>query len=204
MKNLSETSIYTTIYTEFSNRDFTWSKKCSKSSIYSYFQGTAAFLDKVKNKDVPVAAKVCDIMGNFCIGAYVTFQKSEEEGTDDEFILSFTFDENDIEKNWTVYDFSENVEYFDAVANVAYTVYGMTYQFRPKDDNNQSCEGSPQDVLCTIFNVIKEYMRANVTIDPSLVITDLVELTAAIADDQSVVIGFEPSFDLAQMVKNKL
>ena len=103
--------------------------------------------------------------------------------------------------NWKVYDFGEDMEVANEFYTVAYTKYHMGFSSQPKDDNNAKPEGSAQDLITIIVNIIKEYMRSNITIDPQLEITDIAVLTAAIADDNSVVIGIEPSALLKQYVK---
>lgn len=204
MKNLSETTIYTAIQKELSEtREYSWNDHCSLAVIDSTFNAIASFLGKVKSKDNPVAVKITDVYGKFCFGAFVIFHKSEEEGTDEgSWTLNFTFDENDIEKGWKVYTMPEDAELFDELASFAFNMYGMHYRYIPKDDNSSACDGSPQDIICVIFDVIKKYMEANATIDPCLEITRCATLTAALADDGNVVIGFEPSPTLKQYVKD--
>ena len=203
MKNLKETSLYVMVSNELINtRRYGWNDQCTDIIIESTFSAFASFLGMVKNKDVTTAVVIKDIYGEFSFGAFVQFHKSEEEGTDEgSWTLSYTFDKNDIEDNWKVYGFGEDMEVANAFHTVAYTKYQMGFSSQPKDDNNAKPEGSAQDLITIIFNIIKEYMRSNITIDPQLEITDIAVLTAAIADDNSVVIGIEPSALLKQYVK---
>lgn len=204
MKNLKETSLYVMVSNEFINsRHYGWNDQCTDIIIESTFSAFASFLGMVKNKDTTTAVVIKDIYGEFCFGAFVQFHKSEEEGTDEgSWTLNYTFDKNDIEDSWKVYDFAEDMEVANNFYTVAYTKYGMGFATQPKDDNNAKPEGSAQDLVTIIFNMIKEYMRANITIDPQLDITDIATLTAAVADDNSVVIGIEPSALMKQYVKD--
>ena len=138
MKNLKETSVYVMVSNELINtRRYGWNDQCTDIIIESTFSAFASFLGMVKNKDVTTAVVIKDIYGEFSFGAFVQFHKSEEEGTDEgSWTLSYTFDKNDIEDNWKVYDFGEDMEVANEFYTVAYTKYHMGFSSQPKDDNN--------------------------------------------------------------------
>jgi hypothetical protein len=69
------------------------------------------------------------------------------------------------------------------------------------DDKTVQNDGSPNELITTVFDIIRDYMKANVTIDPQLDITNYCVMTAR-ADGTDVAIGIEPDAKLKQHVKD--
>lgn len=204
-KEIMETTIFNEIYKIMSSRDYGWGDNASSAIIRSTVEGMAAFLGQKKNRDFPVSVGVYDNNDVFHFGAIVEFQKAEEEGGDEgSWTLSYTFDGNDIDKNTTkIYKIPEDQEANKTIASTAYEKEGMYFTFIENDDNNVQNDGSPQELIITVFDVIRDYMRMNITQDPVLNITGVAKLTA-VADTNSnnVIIGIEPDEKMRQYVKD--
>ena len=71
-----------------------------------YMVAITRYLATVKNTKAPVAFTVTDAEGKFYVGAVVEYNdtSSEEDGTTGNWNYYWTFDENDIPKEATVYD----------------------------------------------------------------------------------------------------
>lgn len=203
MKKLLESTILMQIGKVMSSRDYGWNDFCSEACIKTIFEATAVFLGKNKSKDTPVALEFKDAMDNFHFAGYVQYHKQEEEGSDEgSWSLNYTFDQNDIDyKNWKVYSFPEDQQSFAVVSDIAYSQWGLVFRFVPKDNKGNVAEGSAQELLTTILDVIKEYMREMVSIDPVLVYDNYFTATAEMNGD-SVYIGIQPSALLKQHVKD--
>lgn len=202
MATYSESTIPMQIVKVFDNRDYRWNDNASEATIRSIFEGCAVFLGMYKSKDHPTAVLLNDAQDRFHFGAFTEFHKGEDENDEGYWSLNYTFDENDIDyKSWKVYKFVED-KIVDAVfEDIAYSEHGLYFKFRAKDDLGNICEGSAQELMVTILDVIKDYMRANVTVDPILEFPNLFTATAELNADQ-VYIGIEPSPLLRQYVKD--
>lgn len=203
MKNYLESTIPMQVGKIMSNRNYAWNDFCTESCIKTIFEGMAVFLGKKKSKDTPVALEVRDINDKFRFGAFVQYHKQDEESADEgSWTLNYTFDEDEIDrKNWKVSSFPEDQVASGIIEDIAYTQWGMIFKFLPKDNNNNVCEGSPQELICTVLDVIYDYMRTNVTTDPVLEFTNYFTATAAL-NGESVYVGIEPSALLKQHVKD--
>ena len=165
----------------------------------------AAFLGQKKNKDFPVSVGIYDNNDKFHFGGIVEFQKAEEEGGDEgSWSIVFTFDENDIDKNTTkIYKIPEDQEANKTLAATAYEKEGMYYTFMENEDKNVQNDGSPQELMIVVFDVICDYMRMNITQDPVLIITGVAKMTAvADTNTNNVIIGIEPDEKIRQYVKD--
>ena len=202
MKNYLESSIPMQIMKTFTSRDYGWNDFVSEACIKTLFEGAAIFLGKNKSKDTPVALVFKDANDKFHFAAYVQFHKQEEEGADEgSWTLNYTFNDEDIDAKWKVYTFPESQAAYAVIADHGHDEYGLVFKFMPKDDNGNICEGSAQELFCTILDVIFDYMRSNVSIDPVLEFTNLFTMTGEIAGN-NVYIGIEPSEHLKQHVKD--
>ena len=179
-KEIMETTIYNEIYKIMSSRDYGWGDNASSAIIRSTIEGMAAFLGQKKNKDFPVSVGIYDNNDKFHFGGIVEFQKAEEEGGDEgSWSIVFTFDENDIDKNTTkIYKIPEDQEANKTLAATAYEKEGMYYTFMENEDKNVQNDGSPQELMIVVFDVIRDYMRMNITQDPVLIITGVAKMTA--------------------------
>jgi hypothetical protein len=202
MKNFLESGINLQVSKTFTNRNYGWNDFATESCIKTLFEGAAIFLGKNKSKDTPTALVFKDIDGRFHFGAYVQFHKQEEEGTDEgSWTLSYTYNEDDIDPKWAIYDFTESQVAYKAIIDIAHDKFGINFKYAPKDDNNKICEGSAQELLITIMDVIFDYMRANVSIDPVLEFPGYFTMTSEISGN-SVYVGIEPSEQMKQHVKD--
>ena len=188
MKNFTESTICQEIGKIMLNRSYGWNDHCSEVTIKTVFEGFSVQTRKG--------------IGHFA--AYVQYQKQDEEGADEgSWTLNMTFDEKDIDKeNWTIVSYPEDPVLAGIVSDIGYSRYGAYYQFAPKNNVNEVCDGSPQELMCTCIDVIASYMRANVANDPELEITGYATLTAKLEADNSVYIGVEPSALMKQHVKD--
>lgn len=203
MKNLLETSIMSVVKDELYKNSFGWNDFCTDSCIKTIFESMAIFLGRNKSKDQTVAVIIKDYNDKFVFAAYVQFHKQQEEGADEgSWTLNFTYDENDIDtKNWKIYYIPDDQEALAIAYDVAFSKYGIRFIITPKDNNDRYCAGSAQFIFLACLRAIHDYMRANVTKDPILQITDFATLTSEINGD-SVYIGIEPSALLKQHVKD--
>ena len=204
-KEIMETTIYNEIYKIMSSRDYGWGDNASSAIIRSTIEGMAAFLGQKKNKDFPVSFGIYDNNDKFHFGGIVEFQKAEEEGGDEgSWSIVFTFDENDIDKNTTkIYKIPEDQEANKTLAATAYEKEGMYYTFMENEDKNVQNDGSPQELMIVVFDVIRDYMRMNITQDPVLIITGVAKMTAvADTNTNNVIIGIEPDEKIRQYVKD--
>ena len=204
-KEIMETTIYNEIYTIMSSRDYGWGDNASSAIIRSTIEGMAACLGQKKNKDFPVSVGIYDNNDKFHFGGIVEFQKAEEEGGDEgSWSIVFTFDENDIDKNTTkIYKIPEDQEANKTLAATAYEKEGMYYTFMENEDKNVQNDGSPQELMIVVFDVIRDYMRMNITQDPVLIITGVAKMTAvADTNTNNVIIGIEPDEKIRQYVKD--
>lgn len=205
MINYSESSIPMQIDKILSDRNYGWSDYCSEATIKTIFEGIAVFLGKVKSKDNPVALVFKDIYDKFVFAGYVQFHKQEEDENDQgSWTLNYTFAESDIDfKSWTIYYYPDSQVADQVLTDVGYSQFGLVFKFRSKDDNDQICEGSPQEIFAAILTTIYDYMRANVTIDPVLNFPNYFVATAELnGDNEGIYVGFEPSALLKQHIKD--
>lgn len=203
MKNLLETSIMSAVKDEFYKDQFSWNDYCTEVCVKTVMESMAIFLGKNKSKDQPVALIIKDFNDQFVFAAYVQFHKQQEEGADEgSWTLNYTYDEDDIDtKNWKLYYIPDDQEAIAILYDVAFSKYCMRFISQPKDDNEKYCKGSAQHIVLVILRAIYDYMRANVTKDPVLQVTDFFTMTAEINGD-SVYVGIEPSALLKQHVKD--
>ena len=204
-KEIMETTIYNEIYKIMSSSDYGWGDNASSAIIRSTIEGMAAFLGQKKNKDFPVSVGIYDNNDKFHFGGIVEFQKAEEEGGDEgSWSIVFIFDENDIDKNTTkIYKIPEDQEANKTLAATAYEKEGMYYTFMENEDKNVQNDGSPQELMIVVFDVIRDYMRMNITQDPVLIITGVAKMTAvADTNTNNVIIGIEPDEKIRQYVKD--
>ena len=203
MKNLVESSIYENVVKEMIEiRGYRWDDKTTATVIFSTFEAMAKFLGKKKSKDNPVALFICDKNGYFHFGASVEYDKEAENDEDGSWSLNYSFNENDFDlNNTTVYKVPESQEADAMLAEVAFKGYSMRYVFATNDDKTTQNDGSPTELITTVFDIIRDYMKANVTIDPQLDITNYCVMTAR-ADGNDVSIGIEVDPKLKQHVKD--
>ena len=202
MKNLIESSIYENVLKEMTQiRGYRWDDNSTASIIFSTLEAMAQFLGQKKSKDHPVAVCIYDKNGGFHFGASVEFDK-EDESEDGSWSLNYTFKESDIDAaNTTVYKIPESQEACAVLVDVAFKGYSMRYTFVENPDKSVMNDGSPTELITCIFDIIRDYMKANVTIDPQLDITNYCVMTAR-ADGTDVSIGIEPDAKLKQHVKD--
>ena len=202
MKDFKETNICMELNKIMSARQYGYDDECTLRNVGILFQGMAVYLGGAKSKDNPVAVILTDYQGNFHFGAYVQYLKPDDsdEGS---WTLNYTFNEDDIDKdNWKVVNLTEDNEAFDMMNRLAQTQFGVRYKFNPRDDNNRVNEGSAQELLCTTIDVVKNYMKANVTIDPDMQFDRYFTMSAKLESDYSVYIGVVPSALMKQYVKD--
>nr|DAE82564.1 MAG TPA: hypothetical protein [Caudoviricetes sp.] len=192
MRQFEETGIaneITKVLTEKYN--FLWDSAFSLDAIKTMFSGMAQYLGQVKSKKV---VKACRFdTGTFHIGAYVSFMPSDEDENRGSYNLSFTFDPKDIPEGAEIVDFSDPV-FRHIVSDEGYNRYRILFT---------TYDG--QDYMTPAFAVaadcIKEYLRANVDVDPELELKDFFIATVQ-ADGKENYYAITPSATLKQYVKD--
>lgn len=204
MKNFFESTICMQIGKEMSSRNYGWNDRCTEVTIKTMIEGFAVYLGRNKSKDRPLAVELKDANDKFHFGMVAQYIKQDEEGADDgSWALTMTFDEKDIDReNWTVVSYPEDQVLDSIVYDVGYSRYGAYYKFSPKDNNNEVCEGSPQELFCACIDGIANYMRANASVDPQLELENYFTCTAKLEGDGSIYIGVEPSALMKQHIKD--
>lgn len=204
MVNYIESTIPQEVQKKESLKGYGWNNFITESIFKTLFEGTATFLGRVKSKDQPVVLKFLDQDGKFHFAGIVEYHAEESNNGVDAgaWSLSYTLDENDIdEKNSKIYNFPDDTMSYTVLADIGYSKWGITFIYRPKDDNNAVCEGSAQELIIDCIDSFKDYMKANVTQDPFLEFTDYFSATAEINGD-SVYISITPSALLKQHIKD--
>ena len=202
MKNYIGSTIPMTIQQRMESNTFAWNTELSEDSFKCFFEALAVYLGRKKSKDKVVGLKLNDMNGKFHFGAFVTFLNQEEAGGDDgAWGLNFTFDETDFDdKNWEIHTFDEP-EARATFEDISYNKAGVVFKFKPGEANDQVANGSAQSILCLMIDVIADYMRANVTIDPELEFTNYMTFKAELSGND-VYIGITPSPLLKQFIKD--
>ena len=202
MKNYIGSTIPVEIMKRMNEKQFGWNDELSQDCFKALFMSMASYLADKKSKDKIVAVKLIDWNDKFHFGAFVQFLEQTEVGADDgSWMISFTFDETEIdEKNWEVHTFSDpDVE--TMFEDTIYSNSGVAFKFRSRDDKNQICEAAAQAVLCMLIDCVRDYMVANVVIDPDLEFTDLM-LFRSEASGEAVYISCTPGMLVKQLIKN--
>ena len=202
MKNFVSTTISTEVGKIFGSRKYGWNDHATELTIETLIEGFAVYLGRNKSKDIPLAIKLVDTNDKFHFGMYVQYlkQDDDEEGS---WSLSMTFNENDIDSdNWKVVKYGDDPILNSIVNDTGYNTYGVHFKYAPKDASGNIREGSPQEIFCTIIDVIVDYMRANVTTDPELELVNYFTAVAKLEGDGSVYIGIEPAALIKQHIKD--
>lgn len=204
MKNYLECTIPQHVLKVMQSRSYIWDDFSTEALIKTAFETGAIFLSRHKSKDTTTALIFRDMEDKFHFASYVQFHKQEEEGSDEgSWTLNYTFDENDIDtKNWTVFTFPSDQEAKHLLEDIAFTQYGIIFKYMEKDSMGKICKGSSAELVNVVLDGIFDYMRANVTLDPVLVMDNFFTMTAEAVNDGSVYVGIEPSALLKQYVKD--
>lgn len=172
--------------------NYSWDQTMSKDAVKMLLEGTAIYLGEVKSKKEVKACVLNDKSGNFIFGAFVRFIPNEEDETKGSYSLNYTFDEKDITKDM------KQVTYKDPVLHHIISDTGLKFRL-----GFNSYEG--QEFIVPVIGVcaqaIKDYMRANVNVDPKLELEDFFTATAEMEGDK-VYVGITPSAVLKQHVKD--
>ena len=207
-KYLEESQIIDNVQKEMMMYNFFWNAKATQATINVMYKGLALFLSRKKSKDKPVAAMIVDDNDGFHFGAICEFQKAEEAGGDEgSWSLGFTYDKNDIDPStMDIYVSKESQELKSAFVDAGYTE-GVTFKYPNLKDSDKKEEetriATPDMLMNICADSIKNYMRANVTIDPVLIIKGMAKLTAvADANTNDVIVGIEPEAELRQIIQD--
>ena len=195
MKTYEETNIDANIMRICDEeKNFLWDKIFSERAVRLLFEGMAKDLGTVKRKGAIMGAQIRDIKSDkFFIGAYVENNMSEDG--EDSFSLTYTFNEDDMKDipRENIAQLSDTVFHY-TVADMSMTNYGLSLEvFNGRD--------YLADVMCVAARAVRDYMIANVDIDPELDIPDIVKCTAE-HDGNDVIIGISPYEVLKQHVKD--
>ena len=175
-------------------KNFLWDKIFSERAVRLLFEGMAKYLGTVKRKGAIMGAQIRDIKSDkFFIGAYVENNMSEDG--EDSFSLTYTFNEDDMKDipRENIAQLSDTVFHY-TVADMSMTNYGLSLEvFNGRD--------YLADVMCVAARAVRDYMIANVDIDPELDIPDIVKCTAE-HDGNDIIIGISPYEVLKQHVKD--
>ena len=203
MKNFFETTICMQVGKIMVGRNYGWNDRCTELSLETLVEGFAVYLGRNKSKDTPLATVLVDMNDRFHFGMVVEYHKQSDDSEGGSWSLSITFNEKDIDyDNWTIVKYPEDPVLSGIIYDVGFTKYGIHFKFAPRDNVGTISEGSPQELFCTIVDVLIDYMRANVAIDPEMELTKFFTVTAKLEGDGSVYLGVEPSALLKQHVKD--
>ena len=204
MKNFMESTICLQVGKLMANKAYAWNDRCTEVSIKTLIEGMAVYLGRNKSKDKVVVAELRDAQDKFHFAMKVQYLKQDEDGADEgSWALTMTFDEKDIDyENSAVAKYPEDQVLAGIIYDIGYSRYGAFFKFQDKDNNNEVCEGSPQELLCTCIDGVADYMRANVSVDPVLEMENYFTATAKLEGDGSIYIGMEPSALMKQHIKD--
>nr|DAM71717.1 MAG TPA: hypothetical protein [Caudoviricetes sp.] len=176
-------------------------------AIYKFiFEGTAAYLGKVKSMDDGVPHAIVIRNGDYmnCIGAaeknktapiiFAAIVSKQKNDDIESYALKYTFNEKDIPENAKIVDFNDPV----AVADLAATAhYKFTILFRPVENGIDYMT----HVSLTAIRSLKKWYNENVNIDPVLELKDYFKMSGSV-EDGKVKIVVTPSELLKQHVKD--
>ena len=200
MKEFHDTTICKNVGEIMIGRSYAWNDKCTEVSIKCIMEGMTIYLGRNKSKDNTVATVLLDQENKFHFGMWIEYIKEDNNNS---WQLGVTFDEKDIDyENWSVAKYPDNQVLVGIVDDVCYSTYGAHYKFVPKDNNGQICQGSAQELFCICLDVVADYMRANVAVDPVMRMDPYFEATAKLQSDGSVYIEIEPLMMLKQHIKD--
>jgi len=175
MKKYEETGISNEILKVLTEKlHYGWDATLSRDSVKMLIEGTAKYLGQVKSKDVVKAAIVEDTKGNFHFGAFVEYVESEDGKGG--FNLSYTFNVEDIKPEFDKVNVNNPVLHH-ILADIALSKYGIS--FKPFEGKEFILP-----VSCIVADCIKNYLHANVSIDPKVEMEDFFEANAEIDGDQ--------------------
>ena len=158
MKQYKDTNISNEILKVMTEKlKYGWDTSLSDDSVKMLVEGMAKYLGEVKEKGKVHAAIIEDIKGNFHLGAFVEFIKGDSAG-EDSYTLTYTFNENDIKEDFVKANLSDPV-FHCIIADIGLTKYGMSFR---------SIEGKEfiAPTMCVVADCIKNYLHANVALDP--------------------------------------
>lgn len=204
MKEIMETSIFNEVYKIMCSRNYAWNEQMTLSIIRSTMKGMASFLGKKKSKDQPVSVGIYDKNDKMHFAAIVEYVKSESGVDEGSWNISYTFNEDDIDKNLTkIYKIPEDQEARSEISTVAFETEGLFFSFAENNDKNVENDGSPSELITVVFDVVRDYMRANITVDPELNVSNTAKFTA-VADTNSkdVLIVVDPDEIIRQLIKD--
>jgi hypothetical protein len=192
MKKYEETQMDNMIFKTLSEKlNYGWDLSFSKDVVKILMEGIAKYLGEVKDKNKVKALKIVDNKGTFYMAGFVEYHETEDgKGS---FSLTYTFEPDDIKKEW------DSVESKDAMvrnifADIGYSNYGIAFK---------STEGISyiNPIMCAIADCIKEYLRANVQLDPGIELENYFTASAELEGDK-VYCKIIPGEILKQHVKD--
>lgn len=200
MKKFNETSIANEILKILTEKfHYGWEAEFSEDTCKALFEGTAIFLGEFKNKNHPVIATLEDKTGNFHFAGIVTFIPNEEDETKGSYNLSYTFDVDDVKDikksnpDTKEYNFNDPT-LRHIISDISLKKFAIAF-------NTYEGQEYINPVMCACADAIKEYMRANVNIDPKLELDDYFSANAEV-DGEKVYISVTPSAVMKQHVKD--
>ena len=194
MKKYNETSIANEILNMITEKHgYAWQLDFSELAVKMLFEGTAKFLGEVKSKEHPVAAVLTDVSGNFKFAGIVTFIPNEEDETKGSWNLAFTFNEEDVTNDMQKFGYNDPVLH-SIVADTGLSRYDLCF-------NSYDGQEFIIPTMCVVADAIKDYMRANVNVDPKMELTDFFTAEAQL-DGDKIYVAITPSEVLKQHVKD--
>ena len=195
MKKYQETNIDSQINKIMNEeKNCVWDVRFSWRCVRMMFEGMAKYLGAVKKKGQTMGCKITDFKnGDFYFGAFV--ESIESEDGEDSFALTYTFNEDDMKDipKENIANLGDKAMHY-MIADLGLTTYGCCLE---------SANGRDQldVILCTCAQAIKDYMVANVDIDPELEYPDFFKATAE-HDGDKVCIKITPMEVIKQHIKD--
>lgn len=192
MKQYEQTNIDNEIMKVITEREkCAWDTSMSRDAVKMLIEGMAKFLAYVKNKNKVHAAVIEDYNGNFHLGAYVEYMKGEEDG-EDSYTLTYTFNPDDIKKEYEKATLSDPV-FHSVIGDIGLTKHGLA--FRTLNGKEFMIP-----VMCIVADSIKNYLHANASTDPAVTLDKYFEAKAEI-DGNKVYYKITPLEILKQHIK---
>lgn len=194
MKKLADTTIYNDIMKECNSQKYSWDSSLSEDMTKITFESIAVFLGMKKKKTEVQGFELRDVHGNFHFGAFVKFMPSPEDETKGNFVLTYTFDEDDMKESCDVVSGASDMLFKHVVYNVASRDYGIEFLSHNQVDYVMR-------IMVIVVDCIKTYMRQNIKIDPQIELDEYFSAAAELEGDK-VYVSITPSAILKQHIKN--
>lgn len=153
--------------------------------------GICEVLSFKKSKTESVAVEIRDMKGNFKFAGIVQYMPETENSDTGNWVLSFTFNEEDVEDINTRYNVNDN-DCNTIIDKDGYNRYGMQF----------SSNAYIFDILEEVVDTLKEYLDLNATAEEPLEVEVPGHFVASVQfEDGEKCMSITPSANMKQIVK---